>query len=89
MIPVVLLSALVGGLTYFVINQLPKKIGYPKFILVCLGYILFIGAITGAVTEGMITGVVFLILLFIPVPVGALWMRHELIEDLKNAFKNR
>jgi len=89
MIPMVLLSAIASGLTYFLINQLPKKIGYPKFILVCLGYIIFIGVMTAAITKGMISGAVFLILLFLPIPVGVLCLRHELIEELKNAFKNK
>ncbi len=87
MIPLVLLSSIVSGLTYFLINQLPKKIGYLKFILLCLGNILFIGVITAAVTKGMISGAVFLILLFLPIPVGVLCLRNELIEELKNAFK--
>jgi ABC-type transport system involved in cytochrome c biogenesis permease component len=89
MIPLVLLTAIGSGLTYFLINQLPKKIGYPKYILVCLGYIIFIGVTTAAVTKGMITGAVFLMLLFLPIPVGVLCLRHELIEELKNAFKSK
>jgi len=89
MIPLVLISAIGSGLTYFLINQLPKKIGYPKFFLACFAYILFIGAITAAVTKDMINGAVFLILLFVPVPIGVFCMRQELIEELKNAFKSK
>jgi hypothetical protein len=89
MVPVVLLSATVGGLTYFLINQLPKKIGYPKFILTCLVYFIFIAAITGAVTQGIINGPIFLILFFLPTPFGALYLKHELMEELKNAFNNK
>ncbi|HEY6873168.1 MAG TPA: hypothetical protein VI298_10630 [Geobacteraceae bacterium] len=89
MIPLILLSAVGTGLTYFVIGELPKKIGYPRFILTCIGYTLSLAVITYAVTEGIITGAAFLIALFLPVPVGALYLRHELIQELKNPFKKR
>ena len=87
MIPLVVLSAVGSGLTYFLIDKLPKKFGYPKFILICLGYVFFLGAIIAAVTNGIISGRVFLVLLFAPTPFGAMCLWHELMEDMKKAFK--
>ena len=88
MIPLILVLAMIGGLWYFLINQLPKKIGYPKFILACLGYFLYVALITTAVSMGRITGILFIALLLAVPVIGAICLRHELIDELKNAFKN-
>ena len=42
-IPMTLVVAVGSYVTYFVIGELPKKIGYLKFFLVCLAYVLLIG----------------------------------------------
>lgn len=89
MIPVILIGGVGSYITYFLIGELPKKIGYPKFILVCIAYILLIALMIPVAYIKLVGPYISLtFIIFSPLP-GVWYLRTEFVDGLKKLFNHR
>lgn len=72
---------------YFLIGELPKKIGYPKFILVILGYIILVAIAVELLMEGYLNLLSFYLFFVLTDLVGVWFLRKEFIADMKGLFR--
>lgn len=86
MIAAILVGAPSSYIYYFLISELPKKIGYLKFILVCLAYILLIALMIPIIYVRVLGPFIYLAFLLFSPLLGAWYLRAEFIDSLKNLF---
>ena len=86
MIPVILVGGVGSYITYFIIGELPKKIGYPKFILVCIAYILFIALMLPVSYIKLVGPFISLAFIIFSPLLGVWYLRTEFVDGLKKLF---
>ena len=72
---------------WFLIIELPKKLGYFKFILILICYVVFVGFMTFLLSEGSLNLILFLILIMLVDLLGMYYLRKEFIDSIKKDFK--
>lgn len=77
-------------LTYtyaFLLIELPKKLGYFKFVLILICYIFFCGIMVFLLSESYLDLILFFILLILPDLLGVYYLRREFIDTIKRDFQ--
>jgi hypothetical protein len=72
---------------WFLIIELPKKLGYLKFVLVLICYIFFCGIMVYLLSTGYPNLILFFISLIIVDLLGVYYLRKEFMDTVKKDFK--
>ncbi len=71
----------------FLINVLPRKVGYFKFILILVGYIIFFGWTVYLLGEGYIGLFAFFMMPIVIEWIGVYFLREEFIYWVEKDFR--
>lgn len=71
----------------FLLIVLPKKYGYPKFALIFICYVIFVGFLVFLMTANYLNLILFLILLITPDLIGVSYLREEFVATIKKDFR--
>jgi|SRR5208283_4356646 len=83
---VIFIAIPLAYIRWFLIIELPKKLGYFKFGLVSIVYIIFFGCAVLLLTDGHLNFILFVIFnMLIDLP-GVYYLRKEFISALKSDF---
>lgn len=83
----ILISIPLSYTYYFLLIELPKKLGYLKFVSVLICHIFFGGMMVFLLSEGYINLILFFISFTLPGILGLYYLRKEFIDSIKKDFK--